>query len=132
MSLIEISRISLRLMMAGAMLSGALAAFAQTYPSKPVRLVVGWPPGGAADGAARPLASKLSDVLGRQVLIDNRPGATGTIGASIVAKSPADGYTLFYGTSNELVMNPYEKMPFRPTEDFSPISMVIAFPNVLV
>ena len=75
---------------------------------------------------------ELSEVLGRPVLIDNRPGATGTIGASIVAKSPADGYTLFYGTSNELVMNPYEKMPYRPTEDFSPISMVIAFPSVLV
>src|SRR5687767_5333859 len=124
--------IALRLMMVGAILSGALTASAQPYPTKPVRLVVGWPPGGAADGAARPLATKLSEVLGRPVLIDNRPGATGTIGASIVAKSPADGYTLFYGTSNELVINPYEKMPYRPTEDFSPMTTVIAFPSVLV
>ena len=81
------SMISLGLIMVGAILLGAsAAASAQPYPTKPVRLVVGWPPGGAADGAARPLATKLSEVLGRQVLIDNRPGATGTIGASIVAK----------------------------------------------
>jgi len=107
-------------------------AAAQSYPTKPIRLVVGWPPGGAADGAARPIALKLAEALGRPVLIDNRPGATGTIGAAVVAKSPPDGYTLFHGTSNELVMNPYDKMPYNATEDFAPISMVISFPSVLV
>ena len=105
---------------------------AQPYPSKPVRLVIGWPPGGAADTSARPIALKLGEALGRPVVIDNRPGATGTIGASVVAKAPPDGYTLLHGTSNELVMNPYEKMPYNAQEDFAPISMMIAFPSVLV
>ena len=107
-------------------------AHAQSYPSKPVRLIVGWPPGGAADTAARPISIKLGEALGRPVVIDNRPGATGTIGASVAAKAPADGYTLLHGTSNELVMNPYEKMPYNAAEDFAPISMVIAFPSALV
>jgi tripartite-type tricarboxylate transporter receptor subunit TctC len=105
---------------------------APAYPAKPVRLVVGWPPGGAADGVARPLAAKLSDALGRPVVVDNRGGATGTIGASVVAKAPADGYTLLLGTSNEMVLNPYEKMPYNTIEDFAPISMVISFPSTLV
>ena len=113
-------------------LAAADSAQAQTYPTKPVRLIVGWPPGGAADTAARPISIKLGEALGRPVVIDNRPGATGTIGAAVVAKAPPDGYTLLHGTSNELVMNPYEKMPYNAAEDFAPISMVIAFPSVLV
>ena len=108
------------------------SALAQTYPAKPVRLVVGWPPGGAADGVARPLAAKLSEALGRPVVVDNRGGATGTIGAMVVAKAPADGYTLLLGTSNEMVLNPYEKMPYNTLDDFAPISMVISFPSTLV
>src|SRR3954447_1333842 len=92
-----------------AMALAATNALAQSYPSKPVRLVVGWPPGGAADGVARPLAAKLSDALGRPVIVDNRGGATGTIGAAAVAKAAPDGYTLLLGTSNELVLSPYEK-----------------------
>jgi tripartite-type tricarboxylate transporter receptor subunit TctC len=112
-------------------LSSSIAG-AQPYPTKPVRLVVGWPPGGAADTAARPISIKLGEALGRSVVIDNRPGATGTIGAAVVAKAPPDGYTLLHGTSNELVMNPYEKMPYNSVEDFAPISMVIAFPSVMV
>ena len=115
-----------------ALLVIAANAFAQAYPAKPLRLVVGWPPGGAADGVARPLAAKLSDALGRPVVVDNRGGATGTIGASVVAKAPADGYTLLLGTSNEMVLNPYEKMPYNTIEDFAPISMVISFPSTLV
>lgn len=114
------------------LLFATVSALGQAYPTKPVRLVVGWPPGGAADGVARPLAIKLSDALGRPVVVDNRGGATGTIGAAAVAKAPADGYTLLLGTSNELVLSPYEKMPYNPTEDFAPISTVIAFPSVLV
>jgi tripartite-type tricarboxylate transporter receptor subunit TctC len=106
-------------------------ALAQTYPAKPVRLVLGWPPGGAADGVARPLAAKLSEALGRSVVVDNRGGATGTIGATAVAKAPADGYTLLLGTSNEMVLNPYEKMPYNTIEDFAPISMVISFPSAI-
>lgn len=110
----------------------AASVFAQTYPTKPVRLIVGWPPGGAADLVARPLAQKLSDALGRTVIVDNRPGATGTIGASLVAKSPPDGYTLLLASSNELVLSPYEKMPYDPIDDFAPVSEVVAFPSILV
>ncbi len=121
-----------RIIVAGTLLCTTFCVSGQTYPAKTVRLVVGWPPGGAADGVARPLALKLSEVLGRPVVVDNRGGATGTIGASVVAKSPADGYTLLLGTSNELVLSPYEKMPYDPVEDFAPASTVIAFPSVLV
>jgi tripartite-type tricarboxylate transporter receptor subunit TctC len=121
-----------RALLAGAVLLAACAALAQPYPAKSVRLVIGWPPGGAADTSARPIAIKVGEAFGRPIVIDNRPGATGTIGAALVAKSPADGYTLFHGTSNELVMNPYEKMPYNAAEDFAPISMLISFPSVLV
>jgi tripartite-type tricarboxylate transporter receptor subunit TctC len=112
----------------------ACAAFAQPYPSKPVRLVVPFPPGGPADSVARVLAQKLNDALGQQVVVDNRAGATGTIGAGIVAKAPPDGYTLLLGTSNEIAMSPglYEKLPYDPTKDFTPVSNVIIFPNILV
>ncbi|HWP88683.1 MAG TPA: tripartite tricarboxylate transporter substrate binding protein, partial [Burkholderiales bacterium] len=99
-----------------------------------VRLVVPFPPGGPADSVARILAQKLTDALGQNVVVDNRAGATGTIGAGIVAKSPPDGYTLLLGTSNELAMSPglFEKLPYEPTRDFTPLSNVINFPNILV
>src|ERR1700693_4779328 len=89
------------------------AALAQPYPAKPVRLGVAFPPGGPADSVARILAQKLTDVLGQAVVVDNRAGATGTIGAGIVAKSAPDGYTLLLGTSNELAMSPglYARLP---------------------
>src|SRR3954470_15154228 len=110
------------------------AAFAQPYPAKPIRLVVPFPPGGPADSVARVLAQKLNDALGQQVVVDNRAGATGTIGAGIVAKSPPDGYTLLLGTSNEIAMSPglFDKLPYDPTKDFTPVSNVINFPNILV
>src|SRR6187549_1260287 len=109
-------------------------SIAQSYPAKPVRLVVPFPPGGPADSVARILAQKLTDALGQNVVVDNRAGATGTIGAGIVAKSPPDGYTLLLGTSNELAMSPglFEKLPYEPTRDFTPLSNVINFPNILV
>ncbi|MGH8619713.1 MAG: Bug family tripartite tricarboxylate transporter substrate binding protein [Burkholderiales bacterium] len=112
----------------------AAGAAAQTYPSKPVRLVVPFPPGGPADVVARPLAQRLTETLGQPVVIDNRAGATGTIGAGYVAKSPPDGYTLLMGTSNELSMSPglYTKLPYDPNADFAPVSVVIIFPNILV
>lgn len=109
-------------------------AWAQAYPVKTIRLVVPFPPGGPADGVARPLAQKLGEAFAQPVVIDNRPGATGTIGAAIVAKSPPDGYTLLLGTSNEITMSPglYQKLPYDPARDFAPITPVITFPNILV
>ena len=119
---------------AAAMTLAAAVSIAQSYPAKPVRLVVPFPPGGPADSVARILAQKLTDALGQNVVVDNRAGATGTIGAGIVAKSPPDGYTLLLGTSNELEMSPglFEKLPYEPTRDFTPLSNVINFPNILV
>ena len=108
-------------------------ACAQGYPAKPVRLVVGWPPGGAADGVARPLAAKLSDALGRPVVVDNRPGATGTIGANVVAKAPPDGYTLL-AVQTSLTINPVlqKSVPFDPVKDFEPISKTSSYMFFLV
>ena len=110
------------------------AAVAQSYPAKPIRLVVPFPPGGPADSVARVLAQKLTEVIGQNVVVDNRAGATGTIGAGLVAKSPPDGYTLLLGTSNELAMSPglFDKLPYDPVKDFAPLSNVINFPNILV
>jgi tripartite-type tricarboxylate transporter receptor subunit TctC len=110
------------------------STFAQSYPVKPVRLVVPFPPGGPADSVARVLAQKLTEVIGQNVVVDNRAGATGTIGAGLVAKSPPDGYTLLLGTSNELAMSPglFDKLPYDPEKDFAPLSNVINFPNILV
>jgi tripartite-type tricarboxylate transporter receptor subunit TctC len=115
-------------------LFAAANACGQSYPAKPIRLVVPFPPGGPADGVARPLAQKLTEALGQPVVVDNRAGATGTIGAALVAKSAPDGYTLLLGTSNELSMSPglYDKLPYNPAEDFAPLSIVIVFPNILV
>src|ERR1051325_1076304 len=113
--------IRMKSILAGAALALiASTAAAQPFPAKPIRFVVPSPPGGPADSVARPLAQKLNDTLGQAVVIDNRPGATGTIGAGLVAKSPPDGYTLLLGTSNEITMSPglYEKLPYDPGRDF--------------
>ncbi|OZI61095.1 Bug family tripartite tricarboxylate transporter substrate binding protein [Bordetella genomosp. 11] len=111
-----------------------LAAAAQTYPDKPIHLIVPFPPGGVADIIARPIAEKLSVSLGQPVIVENRGGATGTIGASFVAHSAPDGYTLLLGTTNEIAMSPtlYGTLPYDPTKDFTPVSIVAQFPNVLV
>lgn len=109
-------------------------AWAQSFPSKPIKLVVPFPPGGVADIIARPLAESLSSYLGQSVVVDNKGGATGTIGASFVANSPADGYTLLLGTSNEITMSPtlFKSLPYDPIVAFTPITPVGDFPNVLV
>ena len=107
---------------------------AQTYPNKPIRLIVPFPPGGVADLIARPLAEKMASSLGQPVIVDNRAGATGTVGAAAVANAPADGYTLLLGTTNEIAMSPtlYKSLPYDPTKAFAPIALVAEFPNVLV
>src|ERR1051325_1322972 len=104
-------------------LSGSALA---VYPDRPVRLVVPFPPGGPTDIVARPLAQNLSNNLGQQVIVDNRGGAGGNIGADAVAKSSADGYTLLMGTVGTHAINPslYKKLTFDPVRDFSPVSLV--------
>ena len=125
------------LMLASVLASASLSALptlADTYPDRPIHLVVPFPPGGPADIVARPLAERLGIALAQPVVILNKPGASGTIGAAFVAKSDPDGYTLLLGTSNELTMSPglYAKLPYDPAQDFAPITTVILFPNVLV
>lgn len=119
--------------LAGTLLTNT-QTFADTYPDRPIHLVVPFPPGGPADIVARPLAERLAVALGQPVVILNKAGASGTIGAAFVAKADPDGYTLLLGTSNELTMSPglYAKLPYDPARDFAPITTVILFPNVLV
>lgn len=107
---------------------------AQSYPSKPIRLIIPFPPGGSTDILGRSLAQKLSESWGQQVLVDNRGGAGGTIGADLAAKAPADGYTLLMGHIGTLAVNValYPKLSYDPVRDFAPVSMVALVPNVLV
>jgi tripartite-type tricarboxylate transporter receptor subunit TctC len=114
---------------------GALApnALAQ-YPNKPIRVVVPFPAGGTTDILARAAGQKMSEAWGQPVIIDNRPGAGGNIGAELVAKSPNDGYTLLMGTVGTHAINAslYSKMPYDHVKDFVPIVLVAGVPNVLV
>ena len=112
----------------------AAGASAQRYPTKPIRLIVPFAPGGSTDVLARTVGHKLSENLGQQVLVDNRAGATGNIGTDIVAKANPDGYTLVMAFDATLVINPsvYNKLPFDPIKDFAPITKVAALPLILV
>ena len=109
-------------------------AHAQDYPTKPVRFIVPYPPGGSSDVLARVIAQKLTDALGKQVIIENRPGATGNIGHDIAAKAPADGYTLLLTTKSQLVNNVYlfKKLPFDPLSDFTLLTLIANAGHVLV
>jgi tripartite-type tricarboxylate transporter receptor subunit TctC len=114
-------------------LLAALPAAGQTYPAKPVRLVVPFPPGGGTDLVGRAIAQGLTERLGQSVIVDNRAGAGGVIGADHVAKSPADGYTLLMGTPGPLTINPnLRKVPYDPERDFAPIALATISPFVLV
>jgi tripartite-type tricarboxylate transporter receptor subunit TctC len=110
------------------------AALAQTYPSKPIRLVVPFPPGGSTDIIARIVAQKLSERLGQQVVVENRGGAGGTIGAEAVAKASPDGYTLVVGTTSTHAVAPsvYGRIGYDPVKDFAPISLIAVTPYLLV
>ncbi|MBK6336450.1 MAG: tripartite tricarboxylate transporter substrate binding protein [Betaproteobacteria bacterium] len=109
-------------------------AHAQAFPQKPVRLVVPFPPGGPIDTVARAIAQKLTEAWGQTVVVDNRPGAGGNIGADLVAKAAPDGYTVVMGALSTHAVNPslYPKMPYDAVKDFAPISLVAVTPNVLV
>jgi tripartite-type tricarboxylate transporter receptor subunit TctC len=113
-------------------LTSALAA--QSYPSRPITLVVPFAPGGPADFLGRLIGQKMSDDLGQQVVVDNRPGANTIIGAQAVAKASPDGYTLLMAIDGTLVMNPflYSKLAYDPFKDFTPISLVALVPSAVV
>ena len=111
----------------------ALPVQAQTWPAKAVRVVVPFPPGGAADTLIRPLTVKLADALGQQFVADARPGANGNIAAEIVARAAADGYTLMFGNSSlPISVSLYDKLSFDVLKDFTPVSLVAMTPSVLV
>jgi tripartite-type tricarboxylate transporter receptor subunit TctC len=99
---------------------------AQSYPVKPVRLVIPYPPGGGSDTIGRPLAQKMSEGLGQQVVVENRGGANGNIGMEAVARSAPDGYTLVFALSAQLAINPglYQKIPYDSLKDYAPISLL--------
>ena len=109
-------------------------AQAQNYPNRPIRMIVPFSPGGAADTPGRMLMHKVSEALGQQVIIDNRPGAGGTIGAEAVAKAAPDGYTLVLGTTSTHAVAPnvYARIGYDPVKDFAPISLVAVTPYLLV
>lgn len=109
-------------------------AMAQTYPSAPIQLVVPFPPGGATDIVGRLLGKKLSERLGQQVVIENKPGAGTVIGAAFVSKAPADGYTLLISSGSTFTVNPAlnSKLPYDPVRSFEPIGMVAGVPLMLI
>ncbi len=117
--------------------SSPLSAVAQGtggFPSKTIRYIVPYPPGGPLDVVARTLAQKVAPKLGQQVLVDNRPGAGGSIGADLVAKAPADGHTILMGAVATHAINPhlYRQLPYDPIRDFTPVTLITQVPNVLV
>ena len=116
------------------MLFAAGHAYAQAWPTKPIRMILPFPPGGTTDILGRVAAQKLSEALGQQVVPDNRPGAAGNIGTEFVAKAPPDGYTLVTAPGSTLTIHPslYSKLGFDPLRDFAPVTILAAVPNALV
>ncbi len=123
----------MKILVAALLTLAASVASAQTYPSKPIRVIVPYAPGGTSDILARQIGPKLTDAWGQPVIVENKPGANGNVGADFVAKSPADGYTLLLTDVGGLVISAsvYPKLPFDPSKDFSPIAMVSYSPHVL-
>jgi len=118
-------------------LAAALACFstahAADYPTKPIRMLVGFAPGGGTDTTARPIAAKLGEALGQQVIVDNRPGAAGNIATEITANAAPDGYTILMATIASLAINPslYSSLPFDPEKDLAPVIQAVDSTNIL-
>jgi tripartite-type tricarboxylate transporter receptor subunit TctC len=112
----------------------APAAAQDSYPSKPIRIIVGYSAGGGNDIIVRVMQPELAKGLGQPVVVENRPGAQSIVAAEVVAKAPADGYTLLMGPSGPMTINPatYSKLPYHPQRDFAPISMICSFPLIVV
>lgn len=131
------NEISRRLAVAAALVAASMSstAFSQErYPLRPIKIVVGYVAGGTNDILARIVATELSSALGQSVVVDNKPGASAIIAAQLVAKAPADGYTLMLGGTGPMAFNSalYSNLPYNPAKDFAPISLIGAFPLVLV
>ncbi|MFC7514490.1 Bug family tripartite tricarboxylate transporter substrate binding protein [Herbaspirillum sp. GCM10030257] len=124
----------LKLIAGTALIAAGTLANAQSYPSKPVRWVVPYPPGGGSDVIARTIGAQLSKQVGQPVVIENKPGAGTIIGAETAARSPGDGYTVFSGDNGTFVFNGalYKKLSYDPQKDFAPVSLIARFPLLLV
>ena len=110
-----------------------LSAFGQAYPTKPVRLIVTYPPGGSSDLMSRVYGAKLAELWGQQVIIESKPGAAGSIGMDFAARQPNDGYTFVVGNLGPVAVNPLlSKVPYNIEKDFVAVSMISQGPNVLV
>jgi tripartite-type tricarboxylate transporter receptor subunit TctC len=122
-----------RIVAATLLLGFAAAIPAQDYPGKPIRMVVGFPPGGGTDVVARILAPRMSELLGQPIVIDNRPGATGTVAAGQVAKSPPDGYTIMMGhvSVNAIAPSLFSNLSYDVLKDFSPVALAAAVPHLV-
>src|ERR1043165_3689648 len=117
----------------GVLLAAASGAGAQSFPSKPIRFIAAFPAGGPSDIVARAIGRRMSEALGQSVVIDNRTGAGGNIGAEAVAKAPPDGYTVLLGGSFiTIAPSLYARPPFDPVKDFAPISLIVSNQYVLV
>jgi len=114
-------------------MAAAGAVHAQAYPTKPIRLIIGFPPGGSNDIVARQMAPKLTQLLGAQVIVENRPGANATIATDFVAKAPPDGYTIMLGSASPLVISPftYPNIPYDTLRDLAPITTVGSTPEMI-
>ena len=133
--LIQLPKWALRSLIAVTLSCASFLALAQqAFPAKPIRLIVGFAPGGGTDIVARAIAPKMSEILGQSIIIENKSGAAGTIGADLVAKSNPDGYTLLMGHSNSNAIAPFvlTNVPYNPATDFTPITYLGYVPNVLV
>lgn len=121
-------------LVAAALAAVPVTGSAQTYPARPVKLIVPFPPGGSLDFAGRLIAQKLTESWGQSVVVENKPGAGGNIGADLVAKAPPDGYTVLLGALSTHAVNPslYANMPYDAARDFAPITLIAITPNVLV
>jgi tripartite-type tricarboxylate transporter receptor subunit TctC len=124
----------LRQFLLAALLAASGTVLAQAWPSKPIRIIVPYPPGGTSDILARAVGQKMSETYGQAVVVENKPGATGNIGADLVAKSPPDGYTLLLADIGSLAIAPsvVTALPFDPVKDFAPVIMVAYSPHLLV
>lgn len=127
-------KLPLRALLALAVLSAATALHAQPYPGKTVRILVGFAPGGSTDVTARIIAQELNKLWGQQVVVDNRPGASGMIGAELAAKSPPDGYTMLVSPQTSIVVAPllFKRMAYDPIKDFAPVAVVGSTPQLMV